>query len=178
MASSHWAPSHHGPLSVLCQIRRTLPRTSLYVLLRSNIGSRAVGELCSSKRRGTFDVIPTITVRNEICVPDWYTTLYRRPYILVWNTKFVRGTRTTCTSETSADDNPPVVNSRSTVGSIVGERSDDDSGNLELVQGGPNGPEMIFKASGGDTGNHASPQRALQDPSTSSSLFLPHPPHP
>ena len=93
-------------------------------------------------------MIPTITVRNEICVPDWYATLYRRPYILVWNTKFVRGTRTTCTSETLADDNPPVVNSRSTVGSIVGERSDDDSGNLELVQGGPNGPEMIFKASG------------------------------
>eukprot|EP01050_Picozoa_sp_SAG11_P057649 SAG11_NODE_36418_length_261_cov_1.500000_1_plen_67_part_10 len=53
-----------------------------------------------------------------------------------------------------------VVDSRSTVGSIVGERSDDDSGNLELVRGGPTGPNMTLKASGGDTGNHASPQRA------------------
>ena len=53
-----------------------------------------------------------------------------------------------------------------------GERSDDDSSNLELVRGGPTGPDMTFKASGGDTGNHASPQRALQDPSTSSSLFF------
>eukprot|EP01050_Picozoa_sp_SAG11_P043590 SAG11_NODE_20717_length_439_cov_2.091176_1_plen_51_part_10 len=48
--------------------------------------------------------------------------------------------------ETSVDDNPPVVDSRSTVGSIVGERSDDDSGNLELVRGGPTGPDMILKA--------------------------------
>eukprot|EP01050_Picozoa_sp_SAG11_P019993 SAG11_NODE_3281_length_2553_cov_4.911573_3_plen_174_part_00 len=156
----------------VCFEVRTLPRTSLYVLLRSNIGSRAVGELCSSKRRGTFDVIPTITVRNEIyCIANCIANAANVLDLRVLRV-FARGTRTTCTSETSADDNPPVVNPRSTVGSIVGERSYKDSDNLELVQGGPNGPEMVFKASGGDTGNHASPQRALQDPSTSSSLFF------
>ena len=108
-----------------------------------------------------------------------HTTTIRRPYGGADAAKRIGSAvsadifGTTCTSETSADDNPPVVDSRSTVGSIVGERSDDDSGNLELVRGGPTGPDMTLKASGGDTGNHASPQRALQDPSTSSSLFCP-----
>eukprot|EP01050_Picozoa_sp_SAG11_P020238 SAG11_NODE_3378_length_2488_cov_11.156969_1_plen_175_part_00 len=91
---------------------------------------------------------------------DGYATLYRRPYVLVWNTKFVRGTSTTGTSDASADatGNLPIQDrpSRRALG-----RRQRQPRSPEVARMGSLRPEMVFKASGGDTGDHAAPQRAL-----------------